>query len=1802
MLVDSSRRLEDFASSMEGVLSSQSEFVADLADAVKAINKQASAKEKPNRRDKLMDDLTESIVNMTKQGARQTDKQDQLIKNLGGTIKSLDRFEKAVTKERMSMRSAIENMSDVIRTSIKQDKSGEHISEMTRAIVKQTAIVRFISAALTNHFKTQNSSFNKLISVMSVKHEDTLTPIISEAVTNVVSHLDRQETLSTINKKSSEKVNVELLASLTRIGTSQDKSVIGITELNKVIVDSMRPLSKFDSIQGEISTGISVLANINADSLSSMTSLAGIMNKVSDEILKLTSVTIKKSGGTEISTAVSAFSKIVVNALTSMTRTESMSRDRIDKGISSLYIAINKLAIDKTKSVTDPILLESMTNIISYLDVISTKIGSGVSSFAKVVANALTSMTRTESATSDRIDKTDKGISSLSIAINKLAEDKTKSITDPIMMESMTNVISYLDAISSQFKLLIGSVSKLTTVVGKTGKPVVVKSPDMQIQTMEGLTTIISKSIDSTATEIETERKLIGVLNNLIKTLNKKEKVTIKKERPSGRKEKSMLSTEPTAKKSAALDSSELIPTLTGFAKVITALSGSLLRFAILAPRKVRTNFLDFVKEMAVATDIIGDKVKSMDTLMSIFSRLSESLIGLGSGLRKFSIFVSEKTKTKLFDFLTKLSGSIKEAGMVNYDGFGKMFTSISSGILELATGLNKFSKLVTDKTQKSFFGLMNKFSKLAKGEHQYESFGNMFVSITKGIAKLALGLFLFGVVVSQKSIDLFVGAVQTISDKFAKIDTKKIKEGGEGLIEMARGIFWFGLALAGSAVLYAAGAIASLIIIPVIAGFSYVFAKIGEAADSIKAGAGVVVDMALGLVAFGLGLLAVKMLAGGSWEEYAKGTIIVLLGLTVFTIAFDLIGKLAPNVEKGAKAVAWMGLGLISLAFGIMSFQLLKVDISSVLIAGAAVAFVGLAFALIGLASEYIDAGALALVFSGIALASLALGIDLKQIGLVAGGIVVVGGAIALVGLAAPLIALGGLSLIVAGISMAVLALGLWGLNLIYKQAESGVLGISADGKRTNLEVVIGGVVEAFSINPVKSAFMLIGAAALVVASVAMIAIAVGIGVLGLVYMKSTSAQGIVSASKQDPTRTNLDVLISSVVEAFYINPVKSALMLVGAAALVVASIAMVTLSAGLWTMSKVYGTIKASKLFADSGQKGFFGGAKSNFEVMMDSIVDGLVINPISLAGLYLAVPAWIMTGLALVTIAWGLSQFQKVATQNIDLKKIGSTVSTVLTAVAQSFAGITKDKTIDWDSVKDGIAAVSGVGNLLAGIADGVSKMADLKFPIYDKDGNVTSYFTIGDAQFAQVSTNIRLIIKSVADTLTEVGASQGESGWFSKSNAEKGKDAIMGVAGDLIGIADFVMKVAEMRIQKYDANGKVIEGQTVQLWAKDLLPGGRVQNNIRLMIRAVTDTLTEIGKGSTNLFRKDDVEKGKLAIMGIGDDLVGIADMVKTFAEVKDYETVKKNIKDMIMMLPATFSDVYNNIILKTKIPFTDIVAILTSAADPLAKYATILTNVSKSKITGKMGQDFGDAISNLFKPLASFKEVVISTNPIGPLNQYISLLTNIAKNKITANMGDSLGSAVSGLFKSMGTLPALINMKSVGDATSYIERLAKTSDKMVKLAGAFEKIAKSMDRFSDAFKKMNVETLKYSNMFIESLVLFSKTDPNAFESVSSKGALLIKYIWDKGPQIGEDINKKKETATATVAPSVAPAPTQPSILGTKPIIPVKVEPQLSNKELMQALQDLTAGMAKMQQSMMMIQTALTAPQGLKVQMG
>lgn len=1032
--------------------------------------------------------------------------------------------------------------------------------------------------------------------------------------------------------------------------------------------------------------------------------------------------------------------------------------------------------------------------------------------------------------------------------------------------------------------------------------------------------------------------------------------------------------------------------------------------------------------------------------------------------------------------------------------------------------------------------GIANKFKSLTSSLSELAEAGPKlkegFEALTSGLKSLNMSLKVYSKI-PEDSVDNLIKFLKNISNQFQEIDTKKIKEGGEGMSVMAVGIAQLGLVLLLATPLFIVGAIGSLLIIPMLALYAYTFSKIGEVSEQITEGAKSIGWMSLGLVGFSIALFAVKELAGGSWKEFAIGSLIVLSGLTIFSLAFYFLGQFAQPIEDGAKAVAWMGLALISLAFGIAAFQLLKVDIKSVLIAGAAVAVTGIAMGLVGIFATQIEEGAFALALGGLALIILAMGIGAFKLFkittedfLMAGAAVLaVGGAMFVAGLMAIPIFLGAAALLVASIAMMVLSLGILALSATYQKAMGGLLAPSVqDPEQSNMDMLIGGIVSAFTINPIKSAFMLVGAAALIVASIAMMTLSVGLLAINFAYKKGKD--GILAPDPSDPDELMMNSVITGIVSAFTINPIKSAFMMLGAAGLIVASVAMITLAGGLLFFNFVYKKLKDSDLFGISASDP----EVSNFEYALTSIVDGFVMNPIKLAGFYLSIPAWLTAGFALMSIGAGLARFVEIVQKQVPINKVGDMIGMVLTSVTSVFTGVSRNgDMVDWDDVEDGIDAVSGVGNLILGMAEGVAKMAELKFPIYDKNGKITGYFGIGDKQFEQVSINMKMLITAIAGTLTEIGKSQGDTGWFSKTDGEKGAEIIRGIGGDLVGIADFVQKAANLTFPIYDSNGKQTGVMTID--PAMLAEGGSVRNNIISMITAVTSALADVGSGAaaqSGWFSDSDIEKGKLAIQGISADLNGIAAMVTSVAQVKDFSQVANRIKLTLMIIPAAFLD------------------------------AAKIIDPNKEKL---------ESITTIFGTL------------VDPLKNFIDLLAMVEEKKITEKTGAGLSSSIT---KIMGTIAGIkpgMDMSSLDKAVSYLERMAATVDPMTKLADSFEKIARSMDKFANTFKKMNPQTVKNSDMLIQSLVSFAKVDPNAFNTLSDKGRALINFIYEKG-----EAPRQAPISQPTQSNSVS---SEPGKTAVKPVSnnstsnsAVNAAKEQQNAQLTQMITDLTTNMANM----------------------
>lgn len=312
------------------------------------------------------------------------------------------------------------------------------------------------------------------------------------------------------------------------------------------------------------------------------------------------------------------------------------------------------------------------------------------------------------------------------------------------------------------------------------------------------------------------------------------------------------------------------------------------------------------------------------------------------------------------------------------------------------------------------------------------------------------------------------------------------------------------------------------------------------------------------------------------------------------------------------------------------------------------------------------------------------------------------------------------------------------------------------------------------------------------------------------------------------------------------------SALILPGAAAMLVAGVALIAVSKGISAFQNMMTPEMFAKggIFADSGNatkpvtvlgitilEG--GRPMSNLEWALLSVARAFMLPPLAIAAMYAGAPAIMMSGVALMSVAKGIEKFQAL---NIDYEILPGQIAKVTTVLGTAF-GELGDKYpgggggflsaitgagSGTSKVAQGISAVMGMGRALSGIAAGVQNMAELRFPTkWDKNGNPIEFRTLTEDDFTAVGTNTQLIVKALSETFSEVGSSDAAKGstWFTSSDYEKGIAVVRKMGDPLVKLAEFIKVFSDKGIDDKmiaDVGNKtkaIIKGLTTAFFANE-----------------------------------------------------------------------------------------------------------------------------------------------------------------------------------------------------------------------------------------------------------------------------------------------------------------------------------------------------------------------------------------------
>ena len=293
---------------------------------------------------------------------------------------------------------------------------------------------------------------------------------------------------------------------------------------------------------------------------------------------------------------------------------------------------------------------------------------------------------------------------------------------------------------------------------------------------------------------------------------------------------------------------------------------------------------------------------------------------------------------------------------------------------------------------------------------------------------------------------------------------------------------------------------------------------------------------------------------------------------------------------------------------------------------------------------------------------------------------------------------------------------------------------------------------------------------------------------------------------------------------------------------------------------------------------------------------------------------------------------------------------------------------------------VKACTGMGNMISGIAKAVKDVAELRMPIYNKDGKLAGYREMKPEDFTNAGTNIDTIIttlsKSIIGTYNKNKSMFGDpSKWHTSADKTPFGMTVkaMGGIGQLIsGAVKAIQDVANLKIQAYDKNGNSIEGKYKIIKQGDLGSKGRIYKNVMAIMSVLPAAIMQTYKGHKEWFTDEsfwhtDAQKTPFGM--VKQCLTGID---------KLFNSVVNSIKGMLdMKLTQSQFDALGNQVYKVFSALPN--AIVKSCFNEKTnKIKTIYEDISWTEDVKEAFNNYGDVIkicgnsyTNILKLLSKF---------------------------------------------------------------------------------------------------------------------------------------------------------------------------------------------------------------------------------------
>lgn len=174
---------------------------------------------------------------------------------------------------------------------------------------------------------------------------------------------------------------------------------------------------------------------------------------------------------------------------------------------------------------------------------------------------------------------------------------------------------------------------------------------------------------------------------------------------------------------------------------------------------------------------------------------------------------------------------------------------------------------------------------------------------------------------------------------------------------------------------------------------------------------------------------------------------------------------------------------------------------------------------------------------------------------------------------------------------------------------------------------------------------------------------------------------------------------------------------------------------------------------------------------------------------------------------------------------------------------------------------VTGCTGLGKMISSIAKGVKDMADLRIPIYSSDGKQKGTRPLDFKDFINAAFNTQLIVSCLGNAIMSLGSNP-KTAWMFEDQSLIFKDGtcsrfaqivttLKGIGSLISETAKGVKDVADLRIQKYDANGKLLKGQYEKIAVESLRPKGAVYKNVTALMSCIPTAVMSIYENQEEL---------------------------------------------------------------------------------------------------------------------------------------------------------------------------------------------------------------------------------------------------------------------------------------------------------------------------------------------------------------